>query len=166
MNTIIIIIAIVGSVVISPVVAINVPPVREVLFGMVSKESILTLADKVDTSRIENERKLAAISQELDSAKQTVAEQKLVLDKQANELKAQGVDISNVKDKIEVVKESIVSQKDCSSDIAKYCYTSSFKDPAEFKNFLKAYEKMDNYNDYKKKFTKEFDDCQKALKCS
>jgi hypothetical protein len=87
MNIIITIVAIVGSVVIAPVVAMNVPPIREALFGMVSKESILTLADKVDTSRIENERKLSELQETVSAQQKIIDEDRAADEAQKEELR-------------------------------------------------------------------------------
>jgi hypothetical protein len=151
-------IALVIGAIISPVVGMAIGETRNVILGLAPDEAVLQLADRIDTSRIESETKMQEMQRTIDSQNNKIAAQE-------QQLVTQGDKIDNAKSQIATVSETVVKQRDCSDDINKYCYTSSFKDPEEFKNFLKAYEKMDNYSDYKDKFAKEFDACQKALAC-
>jgi TolA-binding protein len=85
--------AIAGSIILSPVAAMSVTPVRDALLGLAPEEQIVTLADEIDKSRVENEQKLATLEQELASTKQKNAELEEALENQvlSSEAKAKQI---------------------------------------------------------------------------
>jgi hypothetical protein len=72
--------AIAGVAILSPVASMGITPVREALLGLAPEDQILTLADKIDESRVANDQKISALEQELATAKQTITDQKETLD--------------------------------------------------------------------------------------
>ncbi|KKQ79263.1 MAG: hypothetical protein UT03_C0064G0006 [Candidatus Moranbacteria bacterium GW2011_GWD2_38_7] len=142
-----------------PVLAFGITDTREAILGLAPDEQILALADRIDNSKVESETKIAQLQTTVDSQNAKLAEQQKLVDEQNASIASQETSITET-------KISITKLKDCSADVTKYCYTSSFKDPEEFKAFLKSYEKFDNYSEYRDKFTKEFNSCQEALNCN
>lgn len=124
---------------------------RALLPGLTTEQQIETVADVVDVNKLEAETKLVEQQAIIDAQNAKLAEQQKIVDEQ--------------KSLVEKTNVTIVKNRDCGADVTKYCYTSSFRSPEEFANFLKAYEKMDNYSEYKTKFTKEFNNCQTAMRC-
>jgi septal ring factor EnvC (AmiA/AmiB activator) len=162
MNKIVATAAIAGAAILSPVASMGVSPVREALLGMAPDEQILSLADKIDESRVANEQKLSEIQQELDSAKQTIAEQKATLESQKSNQDARNAEQDALSEKIE-----------CSSLRSKYVMCNNEGDyRKDFSSFLKDYLKShvsDQDGDREKKewaeiATKNYNICQGIYK--
>ena len=144
--------------IISPIAGMAINSTRSLILGMAPEEAILVLADKIDSNNVDNETKIT----ELQSI---INDQKAQLEIDQQKIAAQDVKIETVNSAVITTNETVAKQKDCSADVTKYCVSDSFMDANKFKNFLKHYEDFDNYDEYKEKFTKQFNNCQNALKC-
>jgi septal ring factor EnvC (AmiA/AmiB activator) len=82
MNKTIVTAAIAGVAILSPVAAMSVTPVRDALLGLAPEEQIVTLADEIDKSRVDNEQKLTELQELISTQQKTIDEQKKALDTQ------------------------------------------------------------------------------------
>ena len=151
--------------IISPIAGMAINSTRSLILGMVPDEAILVLADKIDSNNVENENKIAELQSTIDNQNTEIANYQQQVETLNTNITEAKVELQSTNTAIKTTNETIAKQKDCSADVNKYCVSESFRDAGEFKNFLKAYEDFDNYNDYKDKFTKQFNNCQNALKC-
>jgi len=152
--TLVIIAGVIGT----PMLAMSISPTRDLLLGMTSDEAVLALADEIDESRVDNENKIQELQSIIDN-------QSIELTNYREQVEEQNNEIENVNTSVKNTNETIEKQKDCNVDISKYCVSDSFKSYDEFSSFLTAYEKFNNYSEYKTKYTNQFNNCQKALKC-
>lgn len=163
---------IVGAVVLVPVLGMAITPTRDLILGMAPDQAVLSLADKIDTNKVDVEQKTEELQSLIDTQRNQIAEQQSIIDGQKDELDNQKAattqaqaTATQAKADVATTQATVVKNKDCAADVSKYCVSESFSDPAEFERFLKVYEKFPNYSDYKKKFTEKFNKCQAALKC-
>ncbi len=115
---------------------------------------------------------------EKDNEKQEIANNKIkelesLVAKQQQDIEKQNETIRQLEEKINDsvanVEENVEKNKDCSADVNKYCVSDSFMDADKFEKFLDHYkESFDDaaYQKYKKQFTEQFNNCQKALRCN
>lgn len=165
MKKTLIIVGIVAAVILLPVLGMAISPTRNLLLGLAPDEQILALADKIDENRLSNEQAKSETDAKITEMQSIIDSQKVELTSYQQQVAGQEAKIEENKTNIQATNTVVAKQKDCSADVAKYCVSDSFKDASEFANFLKAYEKFDNYSEYKSKYTTQFNNCQKALKC-
>jgi vacuolar-type H+-ATPase subunit I/STV1 len=158
--------AIAGVAILSPVAAMSVTPVRDALLGLAPEEQIVTLADEIDKSRVENEQKLATLEQELASAKQVIAEQK-------DALEAQKADHAVKATEQAVLSAKIDKQALCSSKLEenKECSFKEYRNKSDFDEMMATYKAMDSENGNTKIYDRNlkekkpiFDKCQEIIK--
>jgi chromosome segregation ATPase len=144
-----------------PVIGLTISPTRDILLGLSPDEAVLALADKIDENRVSSEQTDAKIM-DLQS---TIESQQSEIENYREQIESQNDKIETVNTDVKTTNETVVKQKYCNTEVNKYCVSDSFKYSDEFTDFLKAYESFENYNEYKTKYTTQFDNCQKALKC-
>lgn len=139
---------------ISPILGMAIGETRNIILGLAPQEAVLSLADEIDKSRIENEAKIKEMQVKIDEQNEKLSEQQKDVNLQTAEIKT--------------TQAEIVKSRDCSADVNKYCISDSFREADRFDNFLKVYKDgfdKNAYEKYKKQFTEQYDKCQKALKC-
>lgn len=150
---------------ISPVVGMAINSTRNLILGMAPDEAILVLADKIDENLVSSEQSKSETNAKMAELQLTIDAQQSKLVEQQKTIDSQAVSLNSTKQAINETNATVAKQKDCSADVSKYCVSSSFRDADEFKKFLKNYEQFDNYNEYKSKYTTQFNNCQTAMKC-
>lgn len=149
--------AIAAGVISAPVLSMSITPTRELLLGLTPDEQILAIADKLDTDKTE-------LQQKLDDKEQKITELQSALDAQSQQMTEQQ---EATEQKVAEVQETVVRQKDCSADVARYCVSDSFMDKDKFEKMMNNYKQHgdDVYEKWLPEKKALFDNCQKALKC-
>lgn len=150
---------------ISPVVGMAINSTRNLILGMAPDEAILVLADKIDENLVSSEQSKSETNAKMSELQLTIDAQQAKLMEQQKAIDSQSVSLNSTKQAINETNATVAKQKDCSADVSKYCVSNSFRDADEFKKFLQNYEQFDNYNEYKLKYTTQFNNCQTAMKC-
>lgn len=157
-------IIIIGAVILGiiiPFLGMTITPTRNLILGLAPEDAILQLADKIDENRNESDFKIQELQSVIDAQQNQIAGQNTKLTEQQ-----QNIDSQNTA--IYATQTEVVKSRDCSSDVNKYCVSDSFREADKFADFLKVYEKnfdKDAYGKYKKQFTEQYDNCQRALTC-
>lgn len=161
MKNILVSIGVITGILIVPFLGMKFSPTRNFIMGLASDEAVMQLADKIDKSWIENGAKVQEMQIKIEEQQNQITKQNEKLIKQQEAVNSQATDIKNAQ--VEIVKN-----RDCSADVNKYCVSDSFREADKFDNFLKVYKDSfdkDAYEKYKKQFTEQYNNCQKALKC-
>lgn len=125
--------ALVVTAIISPIVAMGIGETREAILGLAPEESVLQLADKIDTSRVENETKLAELQSTIDEQQIKLTEQQKMIDEFKVQTNATATAIATSVSAINKEAECRKLYVDNS-----YCSTSAhFKTKAAFDKYLK-----------------------------
>lgn len=146
---------------ISPVLGMAIGETRNIILGLAPQEAVLSLADEIDKSRIENETKIQEMQAKIEEQQNQIMEQNEKLTQQQEDVNLQTAEIKTT-------QAEVVKSRDCSADVNKYCVSDSFREADKFDNFLKVYKDSfdkDAYEKYKKQFTEQYNNCQKSLLC-
>lgn len=89
MNKAIVVVAIVGTAILSPIVGMGIGETRSLILGLAPDEAVLQLADKIDEQRVvaeqtqaENDQKTAELQVSIDTQQAKLAEQQRMIDEQ------------------------------------------------------------------------------------
>jgi hypothetical protein len=147
---------IVVGIIATPILGMSIMPTRSLILGMASDEQILTLADEIDKSRVENEHKIT----ELQS----------VIDNQQTELAGYQEKITLQNSKIENIKKETQEKFNNDDNCRKLyfenteCSRPEFRNKSEFNKMIESYmiEKTD-WKAYRDKKLVVFEKCQEII---
>lgn len=160
MNKVLIVVAIVGTAILSPVIGMGITQTREAILGLAPDQAVLELADKIDSNRVSNDQKLAEL-QTLVSVQQTTIDE-------------QNKAIEIAKSDIQKTASAVVKNKDCSKDIG-YCSLEQYRNPKEYADFKDSSIKScihlgDSSSEctkiFQERYAPNFEKCQAALSCN
>ena len=97
MNKTIAFVSILGVAILSPIASMGISPLRESILGMAPQDSVLALADKIDSNRVDVEQKIAEKDTQLEALKASNAELQSKIDSQNKQIESQKSDLSQVK---------------------------------------------------------------------
>lgn len=111
----------------------------------------------------ETQNKLDEQAAKIDELQSIINAQQSKITEQQQTIDLQKASVDSTKQAIKETNVTIAKQKDCTADVARYCYLKMFADKEDFDRAVDEYDgdKKDYYNrNYPK-----YELCQKAIKC-
>lgn len=90
----------------SPVLGMAIGETRNIILGLAPHEAVLSLADEIDKSRIENETKIQELQVLVEQQKSELESQKMLLEKEKREVAIQQVSVEKRQDTIDYCLKS------------------------------------------------------------
>jgi len=132
---------------ITPIIGMTISPTREILLGLSPEDSILKLADQIDTNRVSIDQKITELQLQVSSQQQTVDDQKKIIEDYQKQ-------VDSVKSESKLVQESVSNETSCRK--VQELFTSIPAKPSNGcsvmgpNNIVDMYKKInDNYQKYK-----------------
>lgn len=143
---------IVAGVIGTPILGMSITPTRSLLLGLASDEQILTIADELDKSRVDNEQKINELQSTIDNQKAELASYQQQVENQNSKI----IEINNTNKFSDECAKLYASEPLCQSD-------SRYRDK---KSFDKMLDKLEISENGKKQRTKIYEKCKQIIyKC-
>jgi hypothetical protein len=158
--------AIAGSIILSPVAAMSVTPVRDALLGLAPEEQIVTLADEIDKSRVENEQKVAVLQEQVSTLTSQNEELSKAIEAQNVKVTEQAKAMEATKVETAAVAVKVSNQTECTELYRnnQVCTQKRYRDRTAFDKMIDDIK--DSESDDVKPRTKFFEKCQEIIaKC-
>lgn len=162
-----IILVIIAGIIGTPIIAMSISPTRDLLLGMTSDEAVLALADKIDESRVDNEKKIQELQSTIDNQSEELSNYQKQIEEQNNKISETSLENNEI-------KENINNEIECQKLYIENneCNHQNYQTKSNFDKLMETYKKMDSINNektniYERNYKEKkpiFDKCQEIIK--